>query len=197
MNARRSIVDLGDELPETDTYGDKDTLSDIENLIGSGNGDTLTGDESDNIIEGGGGNDIITGGGGTDTASYASDPDIAKVNVTVNGPATDGYGNSDTLTGITNLIGSDFDDTLTGDAGDNKLFGGGGIDTLYGGEGNDILEGGRLAQVELIESTVLSLGSLTKSLTNSTIPFPRFITSVGHLMSIRATSAGPVPKKAA
>jgi Ca2+-binding RTX toxin-like protein len=40
---------------------------------------------------------------------------------------------TDTLTSIENLVGSDFNDTLTGDAGANKLEGGVGNDTLNGG----------------------------------------------------------------
>jgi Ca2+-binding RTX toxin-like protein len=50
---------------------------------------------------------------------------------------------TDTLTSIENLVGSDFNDTLTGDAGANKLEGGVGNDTLNGGLGNDTLDGGR------------------------------------------------------
>ena len=58
-----------------------DTLANIENLIGSAYGDTLTGDDGDNAIAGGAGDDMLIGGGGadaldggagTDTASYAS-----------------------------------------------------------------------------------------------------------------------------
>ena len=47
-----------------------DTLSNIENLIGSAYGDTLTGDDRDNVIESGAGEDVLDGGDGADTASY-------------------------------------------------------------------------------------------------------------------------------
>jgi Ca2+-binding RTX toxin-like protein len=43
-----------------------DTYSSIENLIGSGGADTLTGSYYDNTIEGGAGNDILNGGTGGD-----------------------------------------------------------------------------------------------------------------------------------
>ncbi|MHB2137748.1 retention module-containing protein [Pseudomonas monsensis] len=43
-----------------------DTLSNIENLIGSNFNDTLTGDNNNNVINGGLGNDILNGGGGDD-----------------------------------------------------------------------------------------------------------------------------------
>ena len=56
-----------------------DTLTGIENLVGSALNDTLTGDGNDNVIEGGLGNDVLVGGVGVDTASYAG----ASAGVTV------------------------------------------------------------------------------------------------------------------
>ncbi|WP_420875219.1 Ig-like domain-containing protein [Pseudomonas baetica] len=43
-----------------------DTLTGIENLVGSNFNDTLTGDNNNNVINGGLGNDILNGGGGDD-----------------------------------------------------------------------------------------------------------------------------------
>ena len=43
-----------------------DTLSSIQNLLGSGYGDTLTGDANNNKLTGGGGDDVLIGGGGQD-----------------------------------------------------------------------------------------------------------------------------------
>ena len=51
--------------------------------------------------------------------------------------ATDGQGNTDTLSGIENLTGSEHDDSLTGDAGVNIINGGSGNDTLIGNGGAD------------------------------------------------------------
>ena len=48
-----------------DAAGDK--LADIENVIGSASGDTLTGDPNANTLSGLGGNDTLTGGAGNDT----------------------------------------------------------------------------------------------------------------------------------
>ena len=45
----------------------QDILFNIENLIGSGGNDTLTGDGLANYLRGGGGNDALNGGGGADT----------------------------------------------------------------------------------------------------------------------------------
>ena len=52
--------------------------------------------------------------------------------------ATDnGYGDSDQLFGIENVVGTDFDDSLTGDGEINVLDGGLGADTMTGGDGSD------------------------------------------------------------
>lgn len=53
-----------------------------------------------------------------------------------------GGAGTDTLSGIENLIGSNFGDVLTGNSGDNTLSGLAGNDTLIGNGGNDILSGG-------------------------------------------------------
>jgi len=142
----------------TDGYGNSDTLTGIENLTGSSFADILTGDDADNVLIGGAGNDqlsggsgndtleggagadILSGGLGSDTVSYAAD--AAGVVVTLGGSAVDGFGAQDTLSGVENLIGSEYADTLTGDSGANILIGGAGDDRLMGGAGDDILEGG-------------------------------------------------------
>jgi Ca2+-binding RTX toxin-like protein len=58
------------------------------------------------------------------------------------GDGTGGAAQGDTLTGIEDLSGSDFGDTLVGDEGDNRLFGGAGADALWGNSGDDVLIGG-------------------------------------------------------
>ncbi|MGV8986873.1 MAG: Hint domain-containing protein [Cypionkella sp.] len=136
-----------------------DTLVGIENLIGSGQADSLTGDAGANAIFGGSGNDTIAGGAGadsldggsgTDTADYSDSGAGVSVNLAT-GTATGGDAQGDTLVGFENLAGSSFNDTLTGDgnanvltggAGNDVLYGGTGSDTLYGGDGNDTLIGG-------------------------------------------------------
>jgi len=126
----------------TDGWGNSDTLADVEEVIGSARNDVLTGSgddslllggagddtisggEGDDTLIGGAGSDIIDGGADSDTVSYA--PDTGGVNIVLGGPAIDGYGNSDTLTGIENLIGSAYADVLTGDSLNNSLIGGAG-----------------------------------------------------------------------
>ena len=49
---------------------------------------------------------------------------------------------SDSLTNFRDIVGTSFDDRITGDAQDNAFFGGGGDDFIMGGAGNDRLDGG-------------------------------------------------------
>jgi len=119
-------------------YGGTDTLIGIENLIGSAAGDTLTGDGNDNTLAGLGGNNILDGAAGSDTVDYSSSPTAVSVNLLA-GTASNGYGGTDTLTNIENINGSQFNDTLTGDAADNIIRGGSGNDIIFGGGGNDTL----------------------------------------------------------
>jgi Ca2+-binding RTX toxin-like protein len=113
-----------------------DTIANFENVIGSANADNITGDSADNVIEGGAGADTIDGAGGTDTASYAGS--TLAVNVSLaSGSGTGGDAQGDVLSNIENLIGSDWDDTLTGDGGDNVIEGGLGADVIDGGAGID------------------------------------------------------------
>ncbi|OWJ68563.1 hypothetical protein BWR60_03900 [Inquilinus limosus] len=147
--------------PGTGTGGDAagDTLTGIEWLRGSAFSDSLTGDGGANrlsglagtdTLDGGDGNDqliggagadVLTGGAGFDTALY----DNASVGVTAslaNPSANTGDAAGDTYSGIENLVGSAFADTLTGDSGSNYLQGWHGDDVLNGGGGIDTLNGG-------------------------------------------------------
>lgn len=64
-------VDLTQVGVEQDTgAGGHDTLSNIQNLIGSSHDDVLIGDIHDNILIGGKGDDTLTGGGGSDTLKW-------------------------------------------------------------------------------------------------------------------------------
>lgn len=119
-------------------------------LFGEAGNDSLLGGTGNDVLYGGDGNDILDGQGNTDTVRYKTA--AAGVTVAINaGPQITGGAGTDTLIGIENLDGSNFNDALTGDglknvlsglAGADKLDGGAGDDTLYGGEGDDTLIGG-------------------------------------------------------
>jgi Ca2+-binding RTX toxin-like protein len=122
-------------------YGDTLVGNDGDNsLFGMGGNDTLTGGLGSDFVDGGHGDDTMDGGGQTtDAASFfdATGPVTASL---VTGTAS-GDG-SDTFSGVSQLDGGPYNDTLTGNAADNFLGGGGGNDTLFGGAGDDGLGGG-------------------------------------------------------
>ena len=112
----------------------------IENFIGSPSDDTINGDGDDNVIEGGDGQDILTGGGGSDTVSYRSSPSSVTITlISGGGSGLKGHAAGDTLSGFANIIGSAYDDILTGDSSDNVIEGLAGADKLDGGSGTDTL----------------------------------------------------------
>ena len=125
-------------------YGDEgnDTLGG-----GSGN-DTFYGGNGVNSIDGGSGDDVIMGGAGSDTIIGGSGFDTldysfagSGINVNLSTHAITGYG-SGSVDGVERVLGSTFEDVLTGDAGANVLIGGAGDDILRGKVGADILDGG-------------------------------------------------------
>lgn len=130
---------------------DGDTLINIENLSGSAHDDSLTasatgsvlrGMEGDDTLVAGLGLDTLDGGEGIDTASYAASTAGVNVDLRLNGAQSSaGFANGDILTGIENIIGSLYADTLTAALGGGILKGGGGDDTLVGGAGLDTLNG--------------------------------------------------------
>jgi Ca2+-binding RTX toxin-like protein len=130
-----------------DGFGSIDILSNIEGLIGTHSADTLAGGLGDQWLIGRGGSDSIGGGEGNDWVSYIDDPAGVTASLAT-GTATDGWGGvwalagNDTLSGIENIEGSSFNDTLTGDDNANRIVGLGGNDTLEGGAGDDIVDGG-------------------------------------------------------
>lgn len=158
-----------------------DTLSGLagDDILSSSLGnDSLIGGDGDDTLEGGAGADTLNGGsdsvteelpieGGKaygDTARYVGSNAAVIVDLAA-ATASGGHAAGDVLvavngvSSIENLAGSNFGDTLSGDAranrlagmdgddsldgraGDDVLIGGGGADTLYGRDGADALAG--------------------------------------------------------
>ncbi|OYU34865.1 calcium-binding protein [Novosphingobium sp. PASSN1] len=116
-------------------------------LMGTDRADALTGTTRDDTLIGLGGNDRLVGLGGRDTASYAGAEAGVAVSLALTTAQNTGGAGTDTLTGIEDLVGSRFNDALTGDARRNVLTGLAGADRLDGGAGGDRLVGGAGADV--------------------------------------------------
>lgn len=115
--------------------------------------DTLNGGAGDDYLNGGYGDDTLNGGDGTDRTSLNFQSLGSGVIYTLgDGAVVTGYGTK-TLTSIeaADIVGSQYDDTITGSSGNDSLNGyygndvlngGGGIDSLSGYDGDDTLNGG-------------------------------------------------------
>ena len=110
-------------------------------LFGTAGSETLSGGLGNDTMVGGAGADRLFGGGGYDVASYATSG--AGVIVDLDNPGLNaGDAAGDRYYAIEAIIGSDFDDILSGTGGRDDLHGGGGADRLDGGRGDDLLRGG-------------------------------------------------------
>jgi Ca2+-binding RTX toxin-like protein len=146
--------------------------------FGDAGRDILQGSNFDDILEGGRGNDDLTGGLGNDTYRFvgsvlgvdrvfeAANLDVDKLdfggftggglNLDLSSTAQRVINSGDltlqlsTSTGIENVVGTAFEDTIRGNSRDNelrggdlkdKIFGGLGADTLIGEGGDDELSG--------------------------------------------------------
>ena len=98
-------------------------------ITGTGNNDSLVGTATSDSIYGGGGADTLVGGAGadyldggsgTDVADYATSGAGVTVNLTT-GTGLGGDAQGDVLVNIENLVGSLFNDVLTGNTGNNSI----------------------------------------------------------------------------
>jgi Ca2+-binding RTX toxin-like protein len=145
-------VDLRISGPQDTGAAGTDTISGIENIIGTSGPDRFTGDTATNVLQGGFGPDTLDGasaddelwgyrqdqplpGDVGDTASYASDSTGAVVDLR-DGAGSSGEGD-DILRDIENATGSDSGDVLKGNGAQNVLTGRAGGDTLVGRAGKD------------------------------------------------------------
>ncbi len=159
----------------TATMGsDTDTILNVEHIVGTHSADTLTGNDAQLLsftladtpttFEGLSGYDTIDGGSNAPSSfvfvSYAAAHGPVNVNLAT-GTAADGMGGTDTLSNIDGIIGSSFNDVLTG-GGDSSVM----LSTLLfesfeGGMGNDTIDGGSGADRVSYEN---NMGSVTVTL---------------------------------
>lgn len=119
-------------------------------FLGLAGDDFLYGDRGADLLDGGPGADELMGGGGFDTVTYGLATDAVRVDLSLN-RAVGAEAQGDVFDSIEALIGSRFNDVLTGHRGSNRLDGGAGNDvlqglagrdTIDGGDGNDVVNGG-------------------------------------------------------
>ncbi|WP_442579671.1 beta strand repeat-containing protein [Mesorhizobium sp. ASY16-5R] len=106
-----------------------------ETIVGSTTNDGISGGAGNDTIEGGAGADTLDGGDDIDTVSYAGSD--AGVSVTLGINASGGHAQGDTLKNFEILVGSAFNDVLSGVGGDDELRGGAGNDAVFGYKGVD------------------------------------------------------------
>ncbi|MGB0659295.1 MAG: calcium-binding protein [Mangrovicoccus sp.] len=181
-----------------DAYGGADSLIGIEQILGSDLGDTLSAAASGSLLMGGSGddhlvgrqgndtlrgdagNDTLAGGSGRDLADYSGSASQGVIVDLSAQTASDGSGDTDSLSSIEDaqgsaladqltahsagalLLGLAGADTLTGGIGDDTIVGGAGADSLFGGDGWDRLSFAQETGTQGIEINLL-VGTATDS----------------------------------
>ncbi len=115
-----------------------------DTLDGGADADTIYGGDGDDILIGGAGVDVLDGGNNTavgDTVSYAAAAGAVNVNLATGVVSADGFGTTDTVSNIENIIGGSGTNTMRGTAGNNVMTGGSGTDNFFGSLGNDTYTG--------------------------------------------------------
>lgn len=134
-----------------------DTITNVENLIGSDHADNLTGNSVDNTLQGGIGNDTLSGEAGHDNIDGGDGDDSIRAgsghdrvwgglgqDTAYLGDGDDQFfaaDQSDTPLGDA-VYGENGNDEISGGSADDRLFGGNGVDTIDAGNGDDELSGG-------------------------------------------------------
>ena len=122
-------------------------------LDGGAGNDNIQGGAGNDTLSGGIGNDVINGGNGIDTVTYASATAGVTVNLATTAAQNTVAAGSDTLSNVENLLGSAFNDTLTGSNGANLISGGAGNDILTGAGGADTINGGEGSDLYMVNAT--------------------------------------------
>ncbi|WP_046868709.1 peroxidase family protein [Microvirga massiliensis] len=125
-----------------------------DNMLGGAGSDRIRGGLGKDFLSGGPGDDwlmpgddrnIVDGGSGCDTVDYSDSSQGVTVDLTIRVDRAGGLGGyqGDLTSGVENVVGSKFADTLFGDDGRNRLEGGDDNDLLDGRGGSDRMIGGR------------------------------------------------------
>ncbi|HAW48674.1 MAG TPA: hypothetical protein DCX34_15820, partial [Roseovarius sp.] len=109
-----------------------------DSIHGGAGDDSLVGADGDDTLIGGAGADTLSGGAGLDIVDYSASDAAVNVDLST-GTYGGGDAEGDTGSGIDGIIGSDFNDTLTGF--DGVFDGGTTTNYIDGGAGNDFVDG--------------------------------------------------------
>ena len=185
------------------------TLISIERVTGSSYQDVFFGDGNENDFRGLGGYDWFVGstggreryfgGDGLDTVTYyQSSAGISaslRNGAGFSGGQETGYGSAgdavrDLYFEIENLVGTAFNDSLTGNEernqlsgldGDDFIFGFGGTDYIKGGKGNDTIDGGAGSDFALYDGDLAEYTITRTSATDVTIAHADGIDSLSNV----------------
>jgi len=160
-----------------------DIFYEIEGVIGSDFGDSITGGATDDVIGGYRGNDTLDGGAGTDLLVLIWD-DNGSVDL-ARGVFTGLDGSIDLISNFENVNGSNGADEIIGDdkenefnamEGNDTLRGAGGADLLRGAGGDDSIDGGDgtdkayyrglKSEYEIVYDPTQSIWTVTDSVAN-------------------------------
>ena len=141
--AYRDWMEGGDEANVFDGGGGVDLL------LGHDGDDTLIGGDGDDVLFGGRGADHMLGGAGSDWADYTAlneeppydDPSGTVVIDLGDAARNTWWAAGDTYDSIENVLGSSYDDNITGDDNNNIIVDGWGSNTFYGLGGMDTFAG--------------------------------------------------------
>ncbi|MFL6841946.1 MAG: beta strand repeat-containing protein, partial [Sphingomicrobium sp.] len=184
-----------------------------DTLIGGNGSDTLNGGSGGDILRGGEDNDTLNGQGDPgqfdliDLSDGSASSGVLGITFTLDQSAGTHSGNftsiglgTDTYSNMEGVIGTDFNDTLTGsNTAADELRGGAGNDTLNGQGGNDVLRGdagadnltGGAGTDIFVMNDVASNDTLTDYAAGEIIDVTTLITtSTGLSGYVRLTAAG-------
>jgi Ca2+-binding RTX toxin-like protein len=123
-------------------------VTEDDEFVGTNGRDRFDGGAGDDYFNSSAGNDTYIGGGGSfDQLNFAFDPGAVTVNF-AKGTARDGFGNTDSFSGMEVVRASLFNDTLIGKKGSQVFRGLEGNDTINGARGVDTVRFDRDARFD-------------------------------------------------
>ncbi len=171
-----------------------------DSLIFAGSGAlTVKGGAGDDTIVIGSANEVFNAGGGSDTVDLSRATSAVTVDLTKSGAQTVGGGfGSETLNSVENVVGSNYNDTLTGNASDNLFVVGTGADKIDGGAGNDTVSFQNLSSGVTVDlrSGQQNIGGDTLTSIESVIGTPYGDTFIGNSADNKFDAGGDLTSTA-